>query len=254
VGNPGRLGRTRSLPTGELLHGYPDLDSRQPAAPDAPFRRNGTFMVWRKLEQDVVAFRRWLVDQARATGIDAEEVAAKAMGRWRDGTPAVRSPDRPLPALAADEAFRFKEDARGLACPLGAHIRRANPRDSLGFGAALTGRHRMVRRGMPYGSHLPPDSPDDGQSRGLLFVALVADIERQYEFVQVQWLNGGNLFGLGDDRDPIAGQGDGTGKMTVPGHPPRFLHPLPALVTMRGGEYLYVPSINGLRHLAGGAL
>ena len=252
VGNPGRFGRWHPLPTGELIHGYPDLDARHPPAPPPPFARNGTFLVWRKLEQDVVGFRRWMAEQAASLGLQEELVAAKLMGRWRDGTPLVRSPDRPDPATAADESFRFSGDPRGLACPLGAHIRRANPRDALGFESALTGRHRMVRRGMPYGGVLPPDAVDDGAPRGLVFVACVADIARQFEFIQTQWLNDGNPFGLGIDRDPIAGQGPGSSKMTLPGTPPRFVHPLPAFVTMRGGEYFYVPGLGALRAVARG--
>src|SRR5438309_770452 len=112
----------------------------------------------------------------------------------------------------------------------------------------MSARHRMIRRGMPYGKPLPRTGRGNRTDRGLLFLCFVGDIERQFEFVQTQWCNDGNAFGLGRDPDVLVGARNGEAKMVVH-HPakPRFLWPLPPLVTTRGGEYLLVPSLSGLR-------
>ena len=109
----------------------------------------------------------------------------------------------------------------------------------------------MLRRSITYGPPLGEDEPDvDEDVRGLLFMACVADLRRQFEFVQSQWLNDGNILHLGDDRDPLAGCHDGTGKMTLQGSPPRFLPGIPEFVTTRGGEYFFKPGIAAMRWLA----
>jgi hypothetical protein len=132
-------------------------------------------------------------------------------------------------------------------------VRRANPRDALGWDGTRTRRHRMIRRGMPYGPALPAgEMEDDGAERGLIFVSFCASLRRQFEIVQSQWLGDGNLFGLGDDRDWVLLADDRPlAKMTIQGRPPRFLGGQPRFVTVRGGEYLLVPSLAGLRELAG---
>jgi len=246
----------RALKPGEFILGYEDEDAELPDAPVEPYGRNGTYMVYRKYFMDVPLFTSYLRERAAATGWDEELLAAKLMGRWRDGTPLVLSPNRPDPALAADPArvddFRYDDDAAGLRCPLGAHIRRANPRDALGWGGALSLRHRMIRRGVSYGP--PPEDPDveDGVDRGLVFTCFVASLERQFETVQTIWLNDGNVFKLGDDKDFLLGPEDPHGKMTIQGDPPVFLSPQPAFVRLRGGEYLFQPGIAALRAIAGG--
>ena len=108
----------------------------------------------------------------------------------------------------------------------------------------------MIRRGMPYGDP-PPEGAleDDGADRGLLFVCFVASLSRQFEAVQIQWLNDGNIFRLGHDRDFLLG-GDAPGKMTVQGEPPFFLAPARPFVCTRGGEYLFVPGLRALAALA----
>jgi Dyp-type peroxidase family len=244
------------LAVGEFLHGHPDNDGVPGPAPAAPFDRNGTFLVYRKLAQDVAGFRAHVADQATRRALDAELVAAKLVGRWRDGTPLVTSPNRPDEAVASDAArvndFSYADDGDGYRCPIGAHVRRANPRDALGFGGAITGRHRMLRRGMPYGPPLDEGAADDGQDRGLIFVAYVADLVRQFEFVQAQWCNDGNAFGLGADCDGVLGSDAGSGKMTVQSDPPWFVSPLGRFVTTRAGAYLYTPGLRALRWLADG--
>jgi Dyp-type peroxidase family len=263
-------GSWRALALGEFVLGYADEDTlvdpqkRLPSAPADPLGRSGTYVVYRKLRQDVALFRRTLRDAAaRFLSGDEELLAAKVVGRWRNGTPLVRSPDRPDPSFSATAAgsnsFRYLDvDADGKRCPLGAHIRRSNPRDGLGWpglddAGLLSFRHRIIRRGVPYGPPLPAGVlEDDGVDRGLVFVCFNASISRQFESVQLQWLNDGNGFHLGHDSDFLLGSPLGTGKMIVQGDPPFMLSPQGPFVTTRGGEYLFMPGIAALRALARG--
>lgn len=246
----------RPIRAGEFILGYPDEEDALPAAP-APdeLSANGSYLVYRKLQQHVTAFRRQLADAARAFRGDEELLAAKLVGRWRDGTPLDLSPAQADAAIVADparnNAFSYRDDPDGARCPIGSHIRRSNPRESLPFEGKLVNRHRMIRRGIPYGEPLPEGAQDDGQDRGVVFMCLQASIARQFEFVQSQWLNDGNAFRLGDDQDALLGVHDGKPphKMTIPGEPPFFVGPLSRVVTVRGGEYFFTPGINGLRYL-----
>jgi Dyp-type peroxidase family len=247
--------RWRAIKAGEFVLGYEDEDRGPAPAPPAPFHRNASFMVWRKLHQDVAGFRAQLSAQAQRLGLDEERVGAKLIGRWRDGSPLALRPDRPDPQLGNDPRrandFLYGDDPVGLRCPRGAHVRRTNPRDALGWEGRLTARHRILRRGMPYGPPLPEGGDDDGAQRGLLFVCLQASIARQFEIVQSQWLNDGNAFGLGAEVDPISGPADREAHHLIEGEPPLVASPLRSYVACRGGEYLYVPSIGALRALAG---
>jgi Dyp-type peroxidase family len=263
-------GSWRALAPGEFVLGYPDEDTlvdsqkRLPSAPADPLGRSGTYVVYRKLRQDVALFRRVLRDAAsRFTSGNEEMLAAKIVGRWRNGTPLVTSPDRADPRFSASapgsNSFRYLDvDVDGRRCPLGAHIRRSNPRDALGWpglddAGLLSFRHRIIRRGVPYGPPLPGDVlEDDGVDRGLVFVCFNASISRQFESVQLQWLNDGNGFHLGYDSDFLLGSPLGTGKMTIQGDPPFMLGPQGPFVTTRGGEYLFMPGIAALRALARG--
>jgi Dyp-type peroxidase family len=256
---------SRPLPPGEFLLGYRDLDGALPAGPPGALGRNGTYMVYRELDQDVAGFRRFLRHQSDACGLSEELLAAKIVGRWRNGTPLAVSPDKAdLPKGRGDarlDDFGYADDPHGFRCPLGAHIRRANPRDAAGLGLEVTRRHRMIRRGMPYGPRLADGVlVDDGEERGLAFICLVASIERQYELVLEQWCNDGNAFGLGTEADLVLGRGY-PGKMTIQGTPPVFVTrsagqagALSPFVTTRGGEYFYMPGVAGLRTLAEGTI
>jgi Dyp-type peroxidase family len=258
-------GRWRPLALGEFILGYEDEESRVdrrrrlPSAPDGPLGRSGTYMVWRKLHQDVALFRRTLRHSARLYEQgDEAMLAAKIVGRWRNGTPLVTSPAceqpgfDPRPPGAND--FLYSGDLDGRRCPLGAHIRRSNPRDTLGFEGKLSFRHRMIRRGMPYGPLLSSEAmEDDHEERGLVFVCFNASISRQFESVQRQWLNEGNAFHLAHDTDFMLGAPeDAQGKMTVPGDPPFFFSPQAPFVITKGGEYLFVPGITALAAVADG--
>lgn len=113
----------------------------------------------------------------------------------------------------------------------------------------------MIRRGMTYG---PRFDDEPAAERGLAFVCFVADIRRQFEFVQAQWCNDGNAFFLGTERDALVGRtpvpagasGPPVRSMTLPGSPPRFLAPLPEAVRTRGGAYFLLPGLAGLRALS----
>ena len=258
AGAPSSSGEWRPIRAGEFILGYPDEQNALPAAPPPDeLSRNGSFIVYRKLRQDVAAFRRQLREAAALYPGPEEQLAAKLVGRWRDGTPLDSSPHREDPALVADKsrnnAFDYGRDPSGLRCPIGSHVRRMNPRLSMPFDGKLVNRHRIIRRGITYGEMLPDGvMEDDGQDRGVIFMTVQASLARQFEFVQAQWANTGNPFRLGDDQDPIIGPMDNEGlsKMTVPGRPPFFFGPLARVVTMRGGEYYFAPGINGLRYLA----
>jgi Dyp-type peroxidase family len=246
---------------GEFILGVPDEDTRydpQRRLPGYPatLGRNGTYVVWCKFRQDVARWRRTLREAAaHYTDGDEQKLAAKIVGRWANGAPLITHPDRPPDTFdtsaAGANSFRYDEDPGGLSCPLGAHIRRSNPRDALGWNGNMTFRHRMIRRGMPYGRPLPEGRmTGDEEERGLIFVCFQASISRQFEGVQLQWLNAGNIFGLGNDSDFLVG--DGRSKMIVQGRPPFLLQSPPDLVTIRGGEYLFAPGMSALAALTTG--
>ncbi len=252
-----RWRRWRRLALGEFVLGNRDEGGRLPQAPLGPLGDDATFMVVRKLAQDVAAFRRYTADAGARLGREPEWLAAKMVGRWQNGSALARYPAAPGPPAAEDpkaSRFRYGQDPGGLDCPLGSHVRRANPRDSLGWQGRLTQRHRIIRRGMQYGPPLAAGATvDDGARRGLMFVAYQGAIERQFEFIQSQWLGDGNSLRLGDDRDPLLAPAGSKGEMVIQGRPPVFLTGLPLFVTTRGGGYYLLPGIAGLRALAAGA-
>lgn len=253
-------GGWRPIRAGEFILGYDDEEGVLPSAPPPDeLSCNGSFVVFRKLHQNVAAFRAMLDEASGLYAGSKEMLAAKIVGRWPDGTPLDVSPQAADPALAGDERrnndFSYADDAAGLRCPVGSHIRRVNPRSSLPFEGKLVNRHRLVRRGITYGDELPPGAGEDGTDRGVLFMCLQASIARQFEFVQSQWLADGNTLGVGDDQDVLLGpqNGEPPRKMTIPGEDPFMLGPLSRMVTTRGGEYFFAPGTNGLYYLAGAA-
>lgn len=262
IGNPGDHAGFRPVALGEFVLGYPDEGGEMSEMPQPVLlARNGTFLVLRKLHQHVAQFRSYLGRQAKAMAAvipeaDEEFLAAKMVGRWRDGTSLIRSS---APRATADitNSFGYGDDPEGSLCPLGAHVRRAFPRDSLDF-SAIVARRRMIRRGITYGEPLPEDATvDDGEARGIMFLAYNASIERQFEFVQQQWINGGDPFEQGNTVDPLVGTPGGAGRMMIPGdgragRTPFLCHGMPQFVSTRGGEYFFVPSPTALRLIASG--
>ncbi len=243
------------LKAGEFFFGYLDETNEFPPMPQPEILgHNGTYIVFRKLHQRVAAFRQYL----KANASTAEEEAflgAKMMGRWQSGAPLALCPTHDDPELGADpkrnNAFMFAaDDSKGLKTPPGCHIRRANPRD-----AQITGvprLHRMIRRGTSYGPLLPDGVvQDDGAERGLAFVFVGSRLDRQFEFVQREWMNDSSFFGAGGDKDPIVGDNDGSGGFTIPKAPiRRRLAGLPQFVVTRGGEYFFAPGLRALRWLS----
>ena len=246
------------LPVGEFVVGELDAEGMRAPAPADGWAANGSYLVIRKLRQDVAAFRSLIHETGRDFPGGPDLLAAKLVGRWPDGTPLALSPDAPDPTIAGDPTrindFRFSDDPDGLRCPVGAHIRRANPRDGAGVGGAMTTRHRLMRRGVPYGPRLGPGAVDDGEDRGLVFVCFAADIERQFEFLQRRWLNDGDVLGLGTDPDPVLGLPGPGAKLKVPGSPPYLLALDKPLVLLRGGAYLFQPGRLALDALASGSI
>lgn len=267
------------LPTGELVLGYDNAYQNLPASPSVdpasdpdgllppsdtdPGRRdlgrNGTYLVFRKLEQDVFGFRRTLAEKASALahllpGDPAVTLAAKMIGRWPSGAPLALAPTDDAPALATRNDFDFSDDPHGLACPLGAHVRRTNPRASLGLGdpersataQRTTDAHRILRRGRPYGP--PAGASPDGERRGLLFLCLGANLARGFEFVQQTWCENPKFHGLVSDPDPTIGSragGFATFSCPTPAGTLR-VDGLPRFVTTRAGGYFFVPGLRAL--------
>jgi Dyp-type peroxidase family len=240
------------LKAGEFILGYPDEDRASANLPQPEIlSRNGSFMAYRRLEEHVGKFRDFL----RANGSTPEEqelVAAKLMGRWRSGAPLVLSPNKDDHELGTDPQrnnnFNYKQmDPHGYAAPLGSHIRRMNPRDT----AVNMNRRRMIRRGATYGSPLPESAPEDGKERGIAAFVICASLIRQFEFAQNVWVNDKNFHELGNERDPIIGNQDGSLEFKIPKRPIRKkITGLPAFTTVRGGAYFFLPGLKALRYLA----
>ncbi len=257
-GTPRRDGTWAPVAPGEIFLGPPDEDELcaiQPA--NRELRAQGTYMVFRKLAQDVVGFQQFFEQRAREPG-EQRLLAAQAMGRWQDGAPLVRHPLQPKWYGGSERSkindFRFhSEDPHGLKCPVASHVRRVNPRDQQLRDVAK--RHRILRQSMPYGGPLVEDWRDwDGEERGLLFICYNARIDAQFEFIQREWINGGEIFGqAGLDRCPIVGANNGTltDAFQAPGNPAALTH-LPRFVTTRGGDYFFVPSLTALKGLIEG--
>jgi Dyp-type peroxidase family len=259
-----RRGQAVPVAAGEFILGQPDEGGEIGTLPIPHLLvRNGTFLVVRKLHQRVWQFRDFVTRQTnelhRAQPQDAprlseEFLAAKIVGRWPDGTPLTLSPHAPSGNPRPETDFSYAADPHGARCPLGAHIRRANPRDALGFNGKLVDRHRLIRRSIPYGLPLPNGANDEAD-RGLMFLGFNASIARQFEFIQQNWINFGDAAGQGNDKDPLLGSHDGTGRMLIPGDErserrPFICTELPRFVTVRGGEYFFVPSLTALRVIA----
>jgi Dyp-type peroxidase family len=249
---------------------FPTLASQSLAR---DFGRNGSFLAIRQLAQDVAGFQAQTERMAQKLAgyaglsdivgapISADWVAAKMMGRQRDGTPLLDLPRSNKGAAPTDRRpdndFDYGvQDPEGLACPLGSHIRRANPRTGLSPGdpkeQAIVNRHRLLRRGRPY-QYSPPAAKDIEQ--GTLFIAVCADLERQFEFVHQSWVNSTTFQGLKNEVDPIAGaaaaRDDAQRTFTIPTTAGALsLVGAQSFISARAGGYFFLPSRSAIQYLA----
>jgi Dyp-type peroxidase family len=277
---------------GEFVLGYPRQDPNNPtrSQPEAntrtepPWARDGSYLVYRRLRQNVAAFNRFLAHGAASltaqgfTGVDAERFGALCVGRWKDGTPVARSPLAPNAAIAADrrasQSFFYAKETRpvtwrdptrppdtlpaavmdgdGQRCPLAGHVRKVNPRDEgtdVGQGAR-TLRRRIIRRGVTYGPTYSLKRPKG--DRGLLFLCYQASITDQFEFVWRQWSNAMNTPRADAGIDPIIGQaGDARPESRVTnfvqGDREAKVNVPERFILSTGGAYLFAPSISAIR-------
>jgi Dyp-type peroxidase family len=297
------------IAAGEVLLGQANEYGKQPLSPEVPamedpkgilasvegraerrdFGRNGSYLVFRQLSQDVQAFWNY-VEEMRHTVPDAppgragrEWLAAKFVGRWLNGTPLSRFPNAPGPAIE-DELDDFdygpNQDAFGERCPIGAHIRRTNPRDTAlpiphdpelsgdprnesvrAERLLLTNRHRLLRRGRAYGPPVHQDYDIDAlrlqqsvEERGLHFLCFNANLARQFEFVQANWVQNPAFAGLSSDPDPLLAANRElpfrAADFTIQGCPVRRVRNLPRVVETRGGAYFFMPSRRALAFLS----
>jgi Dyp-type peroxidase family len=244
------------IKAGEFIFGYPDETGSLPPMPSPEaLGRNGTYIVFRKLQTRVAAYRQYVRSHA-ANGAEEALLGAKMLGRWPSGAPLALAPEQDDPALGADHsrnnAFGYGDDLRGFKCPVGAHARRAHPRDTFDHEQTVDVRlHRMIRRGTSYGPMLADGVlEDDGADRGIIFIFAGTHLDRQFEFVKTQWLNDGIFIGAPSEKDPLVGNNDASGTFTIPQHPIRRRLPgVPPFVVTRGGEYFFAPGLRALRWL-----
>jgi len=265
-------------PLGTVLLGYrthfEGLKFRVPSPPELGF--NGSFNAFRVLRQEVVAFEEFLdrsadylinhpkvdlllpkdADKHVGDGLTRwealrEVVAAQMCGRWRNGTPYTLSPNAQYPKKPVSRTdYNYDRNSR---CPVGAHMRRVNPRDGQIVQRVANRTRRLVRRGVPYGPDFDRDKPDTHE-RGLLGNFIGASIGGQFEAVMCDWLN----LGLQDPditgtNDPLLGANDPAVSyfdLTLSHGGSIRLTGLPRLVTTRGGAYTFLPSLSAIRYLA----
>jgi Dyp-type peroxidase family len=252
---------------GEFVLGYPTQiphpaagsgtnEAPGPVAQGGPsWARNGSYLVFRRLRQDVPGFQAFVAATAATQGISHDLMGAKLVGRYPSGAPLELGADDPA---NLDDArindFEFGADPDGRVVPRSAHIRKVYPRDAQtrDGGEAETQTHRMLRRGIPYGASYDGSSASAAVDRGLLFLCYQSSIERQFEFVQSGWVNSDDFPRRGDGVDPLISQRGGARQFRLPGGRPDHVALMQRFVTTTGGAYLFAPSISALRQLAAG--
>ncbi len=244
LGYPNEYGKYTDRP---LLHPQQDLAGKLLPAEDQPHKkdlgRNGTYLVFRQLQQDVRGFWQFLDQQANSNPDERRNLAEFMVGRTMSGTPLVPTSSLAIPGVGHNpedvrlNRFTYESDPEGVRCPFGAHVRRSNPRNAdlphgthgfifhlvrvLGFGRksmrndlmASARFHRVLRRGREYGTTLlPEEAVERGgtveEERGLHFICLNANIARQFEFIQNAWIMGTKFDGLTEESDPLLGNRD----------------------------------------------
>lgn len=224
------------------------------------FGRNGSYLVFRQIQQKKDAFERFLETAASESVpgavADKELIAAKLVGRWRSGAPLALSPEKDDVSMQDANDFLYDRDDRyGYKCPVGSHIRRSYPRDSkVEQGSPINSertlashrRRRLIRRGRPY------YDLDDDKNVGLHFICLNADIREQFEFIQESWINNQRFGSTRDEVDPIVGSGlqSGNQTFTIQRSPISQSLSLQNFVKVVGGAYFFLPSVRALNFLA----
>ncbi len=258
--------RVHFVKPGEFVFGY--RNERRARSGTDDLRRNGSYLVLRQLEQDVAAFSDFVARAAAALPDDEPEqskrewIAARLVGRCPDGRPlaapsdGAASGDSEAAPLKDNDFLYYNNDRFGLRCPIGAHIRRANPRDTKGpdpdTALQLSKMHRLIRRGRMYGERFDPAKPDDGGRRGILFMAFNADIAGQFEMIQHSWLNSRHFGDLHVGTDPIGHVAEDDDAVVIQNRPVNIVVPRPKpFVRVRGGAYFFLPGIAAVRRLAG---
>jgi len=272
----------QQLPDSPLVPEALDPEGILPAVEQQPglrdWGRNGSYLVFRQLKQQVSRFWEQIGDavqreQGKTTPEACLQLGAKMVGRWPNGNPLTvqgdQQPGEEKPAAELNDFQYHDEDLAGFKCPWGSHIRRSNPRDAMpdnkqASSTRISNLHRILRRGRIYGPPLVPDMepgamlglPDDGEDRGLLFLCFNTNISRQFEFIQHTWCNNSKFAGLYQDPDPVLGIRDERAEgpsqdFTMPAEPVRRkVQGLSRQVHTVGGAYFFMPGLRALRFLA----
>jgi Dyp-type peroxidase family len=277
-----------NLEPGEFIFGYKNEYGKLPLSPMVNLADgqkfnlglNGSYMVFRQLEQDVRAFWKYMYETAatdpdfRGPDEGAVYLASKMMGRWPNGNPLhlAKGPDEKVLADDKINRFLFKGDGdpEGFGCPIGSHIRKSNPRDGIDTdpvtSIAVSKRHRILRRGRPYGEPLsktldPKEvlRSEKEAKAGLYFICFNTNIGRQFEFIQHTWNNNPKFDGLYNDIDPVIGfpflakgYPDAGAEFTIQACPVRKkVKGIPQFVFVKGGAYFFLPGIKALGFLSG---
>ena len=252
-------GQGRPIKAGEFILSYPG-EAGVPLAMPQPdtLGRNGTYVGLRKYQSRVGAFNRFLRENGQ-TDEERELLAAKLVGRWRSGAPLTLAPAKDDAALGEDphrnNDFTYANDPQGKQVPLGCHMRRMNPRDTKMPVLTDVNIHRVIRRsttyGAPYDANTISELDDEG-ARGIYFLFISAKAMSTLEFLQQDWINDGTFMNLGSERDPLVGLQEEKNTFTIPKEPVRRrIHDIETFNVLRGGEYLFMPSLSALKWLAG---
>lgn len=247
-----------------------------------PWATNGSYLVFRRLQQNVAAFNDMVTSihtvlsaDPAFSAISLDLVGAMLVGRFTSGCPLMRSATDDVAlaqnSYASNQFFFFSDtpefvippnpvvspdmfpmataDVHGERCPFGAHIRKVNPRDeNTDHGPGNNNlQHRILRRGIPYGSEFDPASPDNND-RGLLFLCYQASIVDQFQLLMHDWVNKDDAPRPDSGFDPIITPVAGGSFHAVRPDRTTLSVPLPKpVVTATGAAFLFAPPISAIK-------